>query len=171
MTALDVAYGIPEQRTFLLYNAVALLLTLVLIVFVGFAMAMVTILPALIGFLPLPAGWHGAILWIRWPILLLIIVAAVVLLYRFAPNRPDASWEFGSAGALLAVLGLVAGSYSFSVYISAFAAYDKTYGSLGAVAVLLTWLWIAAYFVLAGAELNAEIAGGRRPSGSVNLSA
>jgi membrane protein len=162
MTALDVAYGIAEQRSFLLYNAVALLLTLALIVLVGFAMALVAILPPLIGFLPLPSGWQSAILWIRWPILLLMLVAAVVLLYRFAPNRSDARWEFASAGALLAVLGLVAGSYSFSLYISAFAAYDKTYGSLGAVAVLLTWLWIAAYFVLAGAELNAAIAGRRR---------
>jgi len=158
MTALDVAYGIPEQRTFLLYNAVALLLTLLLIIFVSFAMALVAILPALIGFLPLPSAWQSGLLWIRWPMLLMIIVVAVGLLYRFAPNRSHSGWEFGSAGALLAVLGLAGGSYCFSLYISAFAAYDKTYGSLGAVAVLLTWLWIAAYFVLAGAELNAEIA-------------
>jgi membrane protein len=161
MTALDVAYGTSEQRTFLRYNMVALLLTLLLILFVGVAMALVAILPAMIGYVPLPSQWQGIILLIRWPILLLMIVAAVVLLYRFAPNRSDARWELGSAGALLAVLGLIAGSYGFSVYISAFAAYDKTYGSLGAVAVLLTWLWIAAYSVLAGAELNAEIVGTR----------
>jgi membrane protein len=137
MTALDVAYGTSEQRTFLLYNTVALLLTVVLILFVGVAMALVAILPALIGYVPLPSQWLGAVLLIRWPILLLMIVAAVVLLYRFGPNRSDARWELGSAGALLAVFGLITGSYSFSVYISAFAAYDKTYGSLGAVAVLL----------------------------------
>lgn len=166
ITALDIAYGVEEQRSFLLYNAVALLLTLLLIVFAGLAMALVALLPALMEFLPIPPGWQNVILLVRWPTLLLIIVVAVALLYRTAPNRADVHWEFGSAGALLAVLGLVAGSYGFSFYLSAFAAYDKTYGSLGAVAVLLTWLWIAAYSVLAGAELNAEIASRRGSAGT-----
>ena len=94
----------------------------------------------------------------RWPILLATIMVAVLLLYRFAPGRNGLQGEFGVAGALLATMGLSIGSYGFSFYIAAFSAYDQTYGSLGAVAVFLTWLWIAAYSVLAGAELNAEIA-------------
>jgi membrane protein len=158
MTALDVAYAVPEQRTFLRYNAVALLLTVLLILFFGSAMVLVAFLPALVGYLPIPHGWQSPVLWVRWPILLTIVILAVVLLYRYAPNRRDSRWEFASAGAVVAALGLIAGSYGFSIYISAFAGYDKTYGSLGAIAVLLTWLWIAAYSVLAGAELNAEIA-------------
>lgn len=161
MIALDVAFAAPERRTLLRYNAVALLLTLVLILLVGSAMILVALLPVAIGYLQIPPSWQSATLWVRWPILLAIIVIAVALIYRYAPNRADGHWEFASADTLLATSGLIIGSYGFSLYISTFPAYDKTYGSLGAVAVLLTWLWIAAYSVLAGAELNAEIAGER----------
>lgn len=157
MTALDLAYAVPEQRSFFRFYAVALLLTTSLIVFVGSAVFLIALLPAVIGFLPLPPDWHNTALWIRWPILLALVVLAVALLYRYAPNRADSRWDLASAGAVVATGGLIAGSYGFSVYVNTFAAYDKTYGSLGAVAVLLTWLWIAAYSVLAGAELNAEI--------------
>jgi len=124
-------------------------------------MILVALLPVLIGYLQISPSWQSATLWVRWPILLVFVIVAVALLYRYAPNRTDARWEFASAGALLVTGGLIIGSYGFSLYISAFAAYDKTYGSVGAIAVLLTWLWIAAYSVLAGAELNAEIASRR----------
>lgn len=161
MTALDLAYAVPEQRGFLRFNAVALLLTTLLILFVGSAVVLIAVLPALITYFPIPPDWRRAAMEVRWPILFLLIVVAVTLLYRYAPNRVDSRWEFASAGALVAIAGLIAGSYGFSVYLSAFAGYDKIYGSLGAVAVLLTWLWIAAYSLLAGAELNAEIAHAR----------
>jgi membrane protein len=157
MTALDLAYDVAEQRSFFRFYAVALLLTTLLILFVGSAIFLIALLPALIGFLPMPPDWQNTALWVRWPILLVLVVLAVALLYRYAPNRADSRCDIASAGALVATGGLIAGSYGFSVYINAFAAYDRTYGSLGAVAVLLTWLWIAGYSVLAGAELNAEI--------------
>ena len=161
MIALDVAFAVPERRTLLRYNATALLLTLVLIVLVGSAMILVALLPVAIGYLQIQPSLQSAALWVRWPILLTIIVIAVAIIYRYAPNRADGHFEFVSAGTLLATVGLIVGSYGFSLYIDAFAAYDKTYGSLGAVAVLLTWLWIGAYSVLVGAELNAEIASER----------
>ncbi|CCD91549.1 Ribonuclease BN (fragment) [Bradyrhizobium sp. ORS 375] len=158
MTALDIAFAVPEQRSFLRYNAVALLLTLLLIVFVGTVLILVGLIPVLVGYLPIDAVWKSRAMWLRWPILLAFVAAAVAFLYRWAPNRSEAKWELTSAGATVAIAGLIAGSYGFSVYVSSFASYDKTYGSLGAVAVMLTWLWIAAYSILVGAELNAEIA-------------
>lgn len=162
MTALDVAYAASEERSFLLYNAVALLLTALLIVFVACAVILIAILPVLIGYLPIPARWQAAAMWIRWPFLLGMILVAVALLYRYAPNRTDSRWDLASAGAVVATAGLITGSYGLSLYVNTFAVYQKTYGSLGAVAVLMTWLWIAAYSLLAGAELNAEIARGRK---------
>jgi len=161
ITALDVAYSITEQRTFLHYNAVALLLTTLLILFFGLTTGLIAVLPVLLGYLPIPPSWQSTAMWVRWPILLAMIIMAVLLLYRLAPGRDGSRRKFGLAGALLATVGFSVSSYGFSFYISAFSAYDKTYGSLGAVAVFLTWLWIAGYSVLAGAELNAEIASRR----------
>jgi membrane protein len=162
MTALNVTYAVPEERGIVLFNAVALSLTLALIVLAGGAMILIAVIPLLLSYLPIPAGWQVAAMLIRWPLLVCMIIAIVALLYRYAPNRSEPRWDLASSGGLLATTGLIAGSYAFSTYVSAFAAYQKTYGSLGAVAVLMTWLWVAAYSILAGAELNAEI--GRRLS-------
>lgn len=157
MTSLNVAYSVREQRSFVRYNVVAFLLTTVLIMFVGAAVILIALLPVLVGYMPSAGHWQKIALWIRWPALLAIVVVVVATLYRHAPNRSGARWEFTSAGALLATAGLLAGSYGFSLYVSTFGSYDKTYGAVGSVAVLLTWLWIAAYSLLAGAELNAAI--------------
>lgn len=161
MTALNVTYAVPEERGLFLFNAVALSLTMALIVLAGGAVILIAVMPLALSYLPIPAGWQAAAWWIRWPLLVCMILAIVALLYRYAPNRSRPSWDIASAGGLLATAGLIAGSYAFSMYVNTFAAYQKTYGSLGAVAVLMTWLWVAAYSILAGAELNAEI-GSRR---------
>ncbi|WP_050991120.1 MULTISPECIES: YihY/virulence factor BrkB family protein [Bradyrhizobium] len=160
MTALNVTYGVSEERGLVLFNAVALSLTMALIVLAGGAVILIAVMPLLLSSLPIPTGWQAAAMWIRWPLLVCTIIAIIALLYRYAPNRLHPRWDLASAGGLLATTGLVAGSYAFSTYVNTFAAYQKTYGSLGAVAVLMTWLWVAAYSILAGAELNAEI--GRR---------
>ena len=162
MTALNVTYGVPEERGIVLFNAVALSLTVALIVLAGGAVILIAVMPLLLSYLPIPTGWQAAAMWIRWPLLVGMIIAIVALLYRYAPNRTEPRWDLASAGGLLATTGLIMGSYAFSTYVNTFAAYQKTYGSLGAVAVLMTWLWVAAYSILAGAELNAEI--GRRLS-------
>lgn len=157
MTALNVTYGVSEERGFVFFNAVALSLTMALIVLAGAAVILIAVLPLLISYLPIPTGWQTAAMWIRWPLLVCMMAAMIALLYRYAPNRPQPRWDLASAGGLLATTGLIAGSYAFSTYVSTFAAYQTTYGSLGAVAVLMTWLWVAAWSILAGAELNAEI--------------
>lgn len=162
MTALNVTYAVSEERGLVLFNAVALLLTVALIVLAGGAVILIAVIPLLLSYLPIPTGWQEAAILIRWPLLVCMIIAIVALLYRYAPHRSEPRWDLASAGGLLATTGLIAGSYAFSTYVNTFAVYQKTYGSLGAVAVLMTWLWVAAYSILAGAELNAEI--GRRLS-------
>jgi membrane protein len=77
--------------------------------------------------------------------------------YRVAPDRRDAKWHWVSWGAVLATLLWLAGSALFALYASNLGSYDRTYGSLGGVVVLMLWLYITALVIILGAELNAEL--------------
>ena len=93
----------------------------------------------------------------RWvPVLVGGFMGALAVMYRFGPCRNDAKWKWVSAGALVASLLWLAASGAFSYYVSHFASYDKTYGPLGTVVIFMMWLFLSAFVVLFGAELNAE---------------
>ena len=94
---------------------------------------------------------------LRWPFLALFVLIAISFLYRYGPWRRNAKWHWVSLGALFATVVWLGASAGFSIYVSNFAHYDKLYGSLGAVIILLLWLYISFYIVLRGAELNAEL--------------
>lgn len=111
---------------------------------------------------PLPAAWRGAVALIRWPVLAGLVFVALGLVYRFAPARQTPHWHWLSPGTIAAALLWLVGSAGFSFYVARFGSYDKTYGPLGAVVILLMWLYVSAYIVLAGAELNCEIERARR---------
>ena len=164
MTALNVAYDQPEARNVFWFNVVALALTLALVFFGIAVIALVAVLPAVIGLLPLPATWQSLVSLVRWPILAAVVILGLAALYRYAPNRAEPRWEWASAGALVGTALWLIGSVGFSLYVSRFASYDRTYGSLGAVIILLLWFWLGAYSVLAGAELNAVIGRYKRQS-------
>ena len=93
----------------------------------------------------------------RWPLLFLVLLAALAVLYRFGPSRRAARWEWLSVGTLAAALLWIAGSAALSWYLSNFGNYSATYGSLGAAIGLMMWMWMSATIVLFGAELNSEI--------------
>ena len=86
-----------------------------------------------------------------------MILVGFAVLYRFAPCRRDAKWQWITWGSATATTFWIIGSVLFSFYVSHVASYDATYGSLGAVVVLLLWLWVAALFFLMGAEVDAEL--------------
>jgi membrane protein len=94
---------------------------------------------------------------LRWPLLFVILLAALAVLYRFGPSRRAARWEWLSVGTLAAALLWIAGSFLLSWYLSNFGNYNATYGSLGAAIGLMMWMWMSAIIVLFGAELNSEI--------------
>ena len=94
---------------------------------------------------------------VRWPILAVLLMLGLGVIYRFAPARRNPCWHLFSAGTIAAALVWLAGSAGFSYYVANFASYDKTYGSLGTVVVLLMWLYLGAFVLLVGAELNSEI--------------
>jgi membrane protein len=93
----------------------------------------------------------------RWPLLALLVLALLALLYRYGPCRHTAKWQWVSVGSVFATSVWLLASAGFSFYVANFAHYDATYGSLGAVIVLLFWLYLSFYIVLLGAELNAEL--------------
>jgi membrane protein len=86
-----------------------------------------------------------------------VIALALAVLYRFGPSRRAAQWRWLSIGAVVATLLWIAGSALFSWYLSNFADYNATYGSLGAGIGLMMWLWLTSIAILVGAEINAEI--------------
>jgi hypothetical protein len=93
----------------------------------------------------------------RWPFLALLILGLLAVLYRVGPCRSNAKWRWVSVGSVFATVVWLLASAAFSIYVSNFANYDKTYGTLGAVIILLLWLYISFYIILLGAEINAEL--------------
>lgn len=157
MTALDVVYDEREDRGFFELNGTALLLTLAMLVVVPLSLAVVAVLPAVIDRLPLPDFVVTAARWLRWPLIGALSIAVIAVLYRFGPahSRPRPKWAWRGA-AVATVLWLVA-SALFSWYASSFGSYDQTYGSVAAIAVLMMWLWLSAFAVLIGGEVDVEL--------------
>lgn len=157
MQALTVAYEGQEDRGFFHFYGLALALTVGLALFTLAALLLIAGLPAALTRLPMPDPVRQVSLLARWPILALLAVLGLGTLYRLAPKRDRPEWDFLRAGTIAAAVLWLGGSAAFSFYTAHFGSYDRTYGSLGAAAVLLVWLYVTAYIILAGAELNGEI--------------
>jgi membrane protein len=97
----------------------------------------------------------------KWPVLLLVVGLVVALLYYATPNVRQPAFRWISVGAGVAILVWIVASALFGLYVANFSDYNKTYGSLAAVAVFLLWLWITNLALLFGAELDAELERGR----------
>jgi membrane protein len=156
-TALNIAYDEEEKRGFISLNALALVMTLGALVFGIITLALVAVLPALLGQLGLQAIARVAVSLVRWPLLAVAVIVALAVLYRYGPSRDQPQWTWVSGGAIVATVLWLVASILFSVYVANFGSYNQTYGSLGAVVVLLTWLYLSAFIVLMGAELNSEM--------------
>ena len=126
---------------------------------VGFVIAvgMVVAVPAILNLLGLEGVLGGLIRYTRWPVLGLMMMLWLALIYRFAPSREHARWRWVSWGAAIATVLWLIGSAGFSLYVTHFGNYNETYGSMGAGAILLTWMLLTAYAILLGAEINSEM--------------
>jgi len=133
-------------------------LTAGFILFDVVSLFLIAVIPAVLDWLALYDFWRGAVSLIRWPILAGLGVVGLSIVYRSAPSRGPKRWIRTGAIAIASTLLWIIGSTGFSLYVARFGSYDKTYGSLGAVVILLMWFYLSAYIILAGAELNAEIA-------------
>ncbi len=157
MMALNIVYDEREKRGFIKLNAVALALTITILLVVIVALSAVAVLPALLGFLGLPPVAETMARWLRWPLLAVVAVLAIGILYRYAASRRPPRWKWVMYGAVVATVLWLIGSALFSWYVSNFGSYNETYGSVAAIVVLMMWMWLSAYFVLLGGELNAEM--------------
>ncbi|MGZ6244118.1 MAG: YihY/virulence factor BrkB family protein, partial [Candidatus Binataceae bacterium] len=156
--ALNIVYDEDEKRGFIRLNLISLSFTLAGIAAVILIIGAVVLLPLVLAFLGFAAqqqaGWLPLL---RWPVLFVLVTLGLAVLYRYGPSRRDAKWRWLTVGSVFAAITWMAVSVAFSWYLSKFADYNATYGSLGAVIGLMMWMWISTSVVLIGAELNSEI--------------
>lgn len=158
ITGLNIAYEQRETRGFVALNLLAFGVTIGAVV-LALAAALSTAAFALIDSL-IPSAPEIVLTGVRlasYAVLALIAMTAAACLYRYGPNREKAKWVWLTPGSVAATLVWLAATLGFGLYVSRFGNYGATYGSLSAVIVLLTWLWLSAYVFLLGAELNAEL--------------
>lgn len=154
--AINLAYDEDETRGFLKLRGTALLMTVGAIVFVLVALALVAVVPPLLDALPLGPVATVLAQVVRWVLLIGVVIGALAVVYRIAPDRDAPRIRWASTGAVVATVLWVAGSVAFSLYVDNFGRYNRTYGALAGVVVLLLWLYLTSYVVLLGAEINAE---------------
>ncbi len=161
MTAVNLAYGRTDRRGFLRKRLVAV--EMVAVTGVAFLLVAVLLMfgPPLERLVAAHAGGAGSVVgwawWAaQWPILAVGLLAAFATLLHLGPDLERPRWRLVTPGAVVALVGWLAASAGFAVYTSMFGSYDKTWGSLAAVLVMLTWLWCAASALLLGAAVDAE---------------
>ena len=154
--AINTAYDEEESRGFVKVRGLSLLLSIGAIVFLAAAVGVIAVLPAAVADTTLGEPARVAIGILRWPALALAMVVALSVLYRIGPDRDDPKWRWATVGSITATVLWLIGSGLFSLYAARFGKYEDTYGALAAVVVVMLWLYLTAYAIVLGAELNAE---------------
>jgi membrane protein len=155
VTGVNMAYDETETRKFLKLRGLALLLILGAMVLMGIALVLIVVFPAVTNPWPTALRWSAAV--VRFVLLAALLIVGLAVLYRYAPDRDEPKWSWVSWGSGIATLLWVVASLAFSFYVGHFGNYNKTYGALAGIIILLFWLWLTAFVVLVGAELNTEM--------------
>jgi len=159
--ALNIAYGEPERRSIVHFYLSAIGYTFIAILG-GVAMLFAIVyVPVLFYDAGHPEIYQTLVAYLRWPVFLIFTLFLLALIYRFGPSRETAKMKWITPGSVFAALMWLVASLGFSYYVSNFANYDRMYGALGGVMILLFWLYLSFFIVLLGAEINAEVE--RRP--------
>ncbi len=166
---LNQVYGETEQRGFVALKIATIAMTFLLILAAVLIITIVAAIPTVVSYI-YPSSWLERVAdTARWPVLFVSGVGGLALLYRFAPSRTKAKWRWLTPGAALACVLWLGASFSFGFFVNNFASYNETFGALGGVIVLLTWLWLTAFLVLLGAQLDAEIEAQTRKDSTVGV--
>jgi membrane protein len=154
ITTMNTIWEVREDRKFFALRGVAVALTFGAIVFFLSTVAALAIVPAILGETALGDVARWTINLARFPAMLVFMMVGLTFLYWFGPNR-RAKWRLLTWGAFIATVGWLLLSGLFSIYTANFAQYNETYAAMGSVVVLLLWMFITAFMVLVGAEIDA----------------
>ena len=161
MRGLNRVYDRKETRSFLKQRVTGL--EMLAFVFLAFTLVfgLLVLGPVISDAIGRAVGLESAFGWIwwtvQWPVMVLGLLLAFAAVLYLGPNVDHPRWRFVTPGSVVAVVIWLAASGLFALYVSLFASYNKTWGSLAAVIVMLTWLWLSALAILLGAEVNAEV--------------
>jgi len=157
LDALNVAYEVEEERGLVHLNLASLAFTVAGLVSILVMVGAVIGVPVALKHLGLGENAERLIQFGRWPVLGVVLLMALLALYGYGPSRARPKLRWLVPGAVLAILLWLIGSALLSWYLSDFANYSATYGSLGAAIGLMTWMWLSAIIILVGAEFNSEV--------------
>lgn len=169
--AMNRVYEIDEGRPIWKLRPMMVLITAVMLVMVTVALVILVVsgpVAQSIGDI-IGVGSTVVLIWqiAKWPLLLVLVVLIVAILYYSTPNVQPPKFRWLSMGAVVAILVWALASTGFAFYVANFSSYNKTYGALAGVVVLLLWLWLTNLSLLIGAELDAEIERGRELQGGI----
>jgi membrane protein len=160
MRALNRAYDVEETRGFVRQRLSALLMVAVMLVAFALVFGLLVMGPALSGWIGDAIGIEAVLNWLwwvaQWPVLIVGLMAAFATVLYLGPNVDHPRWRFITPGAVFAMVIWLLVSGLFALYTATFASYNKAWGSLAAVIVMLTWLWLTGCALLFGAEINSE---------------
>jgi membrane protein len=160
MWALNAAYDREDTRGFVKRRVTGLVMVVLLILAFALAFGLLVLGPHLSGWIGSAVGAESLVRWLwwtaQWPILLLGLLLAFATILYLGPDVAHPRWSFLTIGTGFAVVVWLAASGAFALYTSNFGSYDKTWGSLAIVIIMLTWLWLSSLALLLGAEVNAE---------------
>jgi membrane protein len=160
MRALNRIHDAEESRGFVRQRLVALTMVIVGVLSFLLVFGLLVLGPKLSGWVGDALGAEAAVRWAwllgQWPILVAGLLVAFGAVLFLGPDREERSWRVLSVGAGLAVALWLAASGGFALYLAFFGSYNKTWGSLAAVIIMLTWLWLSALALLFAAEVDAE---------------
>ena len=170
--ALNVAYDVKESRSWWKKRLVAIGLTLALSVLIISALVMVLAGDKVAHMVSASYALGSVFLMVwnilQWPIVLAAMLFAFALIYYFAPDVREQKWTWITPGAVVGVVLWLLVSFGFRIYLQFFDSYSNTYGSLGAVIILMLWLYLTGAAVLVGGELNAEIENAAAAAGAAD---
>ncbi len=160
MRAVNRAYDREEGRGFVRQRLVAVQMVIAMGVAFLLVFGLLVLGPVMSGWIGNALDIEGVMGWlwwvVQWPILLVGLLAVFATVLYLGPNVDHPRWRFITPGSLFAVVVWLIASGLFAVYTSMFDSYNKTWGSLAAVIVMLTWLWVTGIALLLGAEINSE---------------
>ena len=160
MQQLNITYGVTEKRPFFKVRGIALLLLLIFSILILSSFALIVLGGELQNYLAATLGLSDLVLTVfailRWFIIFAMISLSFAIVYYLGPNV-EQKFRFITPGSAFGAIAIAAASLGFKLYVTNFASYDKTYGSLGGVIILMLWLYVAGIVLLLGSEVNSLI--------------